>query len=202
MAGAPQVRSIEFTTPPKGESAEILVKLEDGSSSLIGVATPRKPAAELKRGDYAFGAPTLYVDKLDEETIGEAVSVMATDIGGFWLRYYSRARGGEGKPMKTTLVEMTEKEAGSAAAQIRLEDGRQFSILTATPAWFEESFKKSKLRYYFGPAVLFVKTLSLPVVKAAADAMARQGDQLLCQYDTPRNTLPKVLADFKAKHAL
>jgi len=201
MPGAPQIRSIDFTAPPTGESAEIMVHLEDGSSSLIGVATPRRPAALLEKGDYAFGAPTLYVEKLDEETIGEAVSVMAAEIGGFWLRYYSRKRDNDGKAMKTTLVELTDKKDGSAAAQVMLEDGRQFSILTATPAWFETSFKKSKLRFYFGPAVLFVKSLTLPVVKAAADAMAKQGDQVLCRYDTPRSTLPKVLADFRAKHA-
>lgn len=198
---APQISSIEFTSPPKGEKAEIRVHLADGSKSLLAVSTPQRPAADLKKADFAYGPPSLFVASLDEENIGEAVSAMAGDIGGFWLRYYSRDRGGEGVSQKTTLVELTEKKDGSAAAQVRLEDGRQFSILTSTPAWFAETFKKSKLRYYFGPAVLFVKSLDLAIVKAAAETMAKQGDQWLCQYDTPRSTLPKVLADFKSKHA-
>lgn len=197
----PQISSIEFTAPPKGEKAEIRVHLADGSRSLLAVSTPLRPADDLKKADFAYGPPSLFVEKLDEETIGEAVSAMAGDRGGFWLRYYSRDRGGEGAAQKTALVELTEKKDGSAAAQVRLEDGRQFSILTATPAWFAESFKKNKLRYYFGPAVLFVKSLELSAVKAAAEAMAKRGDQWLCQYDTPRNTLPRVLADFKSKHA-
>jgi hypothetical protein len=198
---APQIKSIEFTSPPKAEQAEILVYLQDGSKSRISLSTPQRPAVELKKSGFAFGSPRLFVQALDEESIGEAVSVMAGDIGGFWLRYYSRDRGGEGAPQKASLVELTEQKGGSASTQVRLEDGRQFTILTATPAWFEENLKKLKLRYYFGPAVLFVKSVDLPTVKAAVEVMAKQGDQWLCQYDTPRVTLPKVLADFKSKHA-
>lgn len=106
--------------------------------------------------------------------------------------------------LKPVLVEVTEQEGTpdhcSANVQVRLEDGRQFSILAATPSWFEEAFTKAGLRYYFGPAILFVRRMDLALVTRAAEEMARRGDQWLCSYDTPRTTLPQVLADFKSKH--
>ena len=39
------------------------------------------------------------------------------------------------------------------------------------------------------------------VVKKDLVQMLKVGDHLLCRYDTPRMTLPGVLADFKAKCA-
>ena len=92
-------------------------------------------------------------------------------------------------------------EHASAVVQVKLEDGRQFSVLAATPSWFEEAFARLGLRYYFGPAVLFLRRVELPVARRAAEEMVRRGDQWLCRYDTPRTTLSVVLADFKKKHA-
>lgn len=88
----------------------------------------------------------------------------------------------------------------SAVVQVKLEDGRQFSVLAATPSWFEATFARLDLRYYFGPAVLFVRRMELPIARRAAEEMARRGDQWLCRYDTPRTTLAAVLQDFKNKH--
>jgi hypothetical protein len=84
--------------------------------------------------------------------------------------------------------------------QVRLDDGREFSLLTATPAWFERTFAELGLRYYFGPSVLFVRSLELTIVRRAVKTMASEGDRWLTLYDTPRTTLPQVLAEFKARH--
>ena len=103
-------------------------------------------------------------------------------------------------------IEITDAEpAGSpghcsAAVQVSLADGRQFSILAATPSWFAEAFSGAGLGYYFGPLVLFVRTMDLAVVRRAVNEMAKDGDQWLCRHDTPRTTLGKVLSEFKAKH--
>lgn len=106
--------------------------------------------------------------------------------------------------LKAVVVELTQLEGPpercSAAVEVRLEDGRQFSILAATPSWFEAAFAELGLRFYFGPSILFVSKMELPVVRKAVDAMARLGDQLFCRYDTPRTTLRQVLAAFKARH--
>lgn len=206
---APQVQSIEFIAPPADERGEIRVTLEDGSSSVFGIATPQRPALEVGETGFSFSSPRLFVADMNEETIGEAVAKMALDIGGFWLRYYSRARSmaaeGGGTPQKVLMAELAEAQGAKGKAtgilNVRLEDGRQFSILAATPQWFEDEFKKAKLRYYWGPCVLFARTLDMALVRSAADTMAQKGDQWLCRYDTPRITLPKVLADFKAKHS-
>ena len=91
-------------------------------------------------------------------------------------------------------------EDACAVVQVRLADGREFSLLTATPSWFEDAFRRLGLRYYFGPSVLFVKSLEASVVRRAVKAMTAEGDRWLCVYDTPRTTLPEVLARFKARH--
>ena len=103
-------------------------------------------------------------------------------------------------------IELTDAEpAGSpghcsAVVQVSLSDGREFSILAATPSWFAEAFSALGLEYYFGPLVLFVRTMDPGLVRRAITDMVRGGDQWLCRHDTPRTTLGKVLAEFKAKH--
>lgn len=89
----------------------------------------------------------------------------------------------------------------SAVVQVSLSDGRQFSILAATPSWFAETFARFGLDFYFGPSVLFVRSMDLGLVRRAVNEMAQYGDQWLCRHDTPRTTLAKVLADFKARHS-
>lgn len=88
----------------------------------------------------------------------------------------------------------------SAVVQVSLADGRQFSILAATPSWFSEAFAKAGLEFYFGPLVLFVRTMDLGLVRRAVTDMVKSGDQWLCRYDTPRTTLGQVLEQFRAKH--
>ena len=92
-------------------------------------------------------------------------------------------------------------EEGCAVTQAMLSDGREFSLLTATPSWFEKAFAEQGLRYYFGPSILFVRRLEPALVKKAVKAMAADGDRWLCLYDTPRTTLPEVLARFKERHS-
>ena len=88
----------------------------------------------------------------------------------------------------------------SSVAEVMLQDGRIFSILAATPSWFEKESKRLGLRFYFGPAILFVREMDPAVVRTAVEKMAALSDAWLCRYDTPRTTLSKVLSDFKAAH--
>ena len=37
-----------------------------------------------------------------------------------------------------------------AVAEAHLDDGRQFSILTATPSWFAEALSSAGMPYYYG----------------------------------------------------
>lgn len=90
-------------------------------------------------------------------------------------------------------------EQSCAVAQVRLSDGREFSLLTSTPSWFEKTVAELGLRYYFGPSVLFVRALDLRLVRKAVRAMASEGDRWLTLYDTPRTTLPQVLAQFRER---
>jgi hypothetical protein len=104
-------------------------------------------------------------------------------------------------------VQITEAEPAdapghcSAAVQVTLSDGRLFSVLAATPGWFVEEFNRLGLDFYFGPSILFVRSMELGLVRRAVTDMLEHGDQWLCRYDTPRTTLAKVLVEFKVKHS-
>lgn len=91
MPGIPLIRSIAFLKRPEQGRAEVMVRLEDGSFSSFVVSTPSQPGAALKAEgrEFLFGTPVLFAANIDEAAIGEAVSAMAADIGGFWLRYYN-----------------------------------------------------------------------------------------------------------------
>jgi hypothetical protein len=82
--------------------------------------------------------------------------------------------------------------------EVYLKDGRQFTLLAATPSWFKDELKRLGLKFYYGPAVLFLKTVDLASARKAAKEMMALDEQLLVRYDTPRRTLPDVLAAFKA----
>ena len=60
--------------------------------------------------------------------------------------------------------------------------------------------KRLGLRFYYGPAVLFLKKLDLAAARKAAKDMMAEDEQLLVRYDTPRRTLPDILAAFRAAH--
>lgn len=104
MSAIPRIRSIEFVdAPPENPdagSADIRVNLEDGSASVFGVLTPSHAAHRMNEAgkDFTFGAPALFVRRLDQEGLGKAVEAMAADMSGFWLRYYNSQRGDKKKP--------------------------------------------------------------------------------------------------------
>ncbi|MBI5630907.1 MAG: hypothetical protein HY921_08490 [Elusimicrobia bacterium] len=190
------------------------VRLEDGSSFSILFAAPDEPRAWLEGGDFFFGSPVVFVKNLESESVEAAAQALAQDMGGYWLRYYHRATGvrlrfrksgkrkGLERVAEVSLSEVLETSAGEGCAviQVRLEDGRIFSILAATPSWFEEAFRRFKLDFYFGPCVLFLRRLDTSTARRAVEAMAAEGAHRLCLYDTPRATLPEVLARFKESH--
>ena len=84
--------------------------------------------------------------------------------------------------------------------EVYLKDSRQFTLLAATPSWFKSELVRLGLRYYYGPAVLFLTSIDLVSARKAAKAMQDEDEQLLIRYDTPRRTLPDVLAAFRAAH--
>lgn len=210
-----RVTEVRLTPPEPATStgqAEVSVEFEKGGISRFLAATPDQPAlwAQREKKGWFFGSPVLFVGSLDRARLESAVGAMAQDMGGYWLRYYNSSRK---KPdslapkIKVASVVLTEAypprkpEHGCAAAQAIITDGREFSFLTCTPSWFEETFAEMALPYYYGPSFLFVRKLDQALLRKAVKAMAEGGDRLLCLYDTPRRTLPEVLAEFKARHA-
>ncbi|MBI2385875.1 MAG: hypothetical protein HYV14_07665 [Elusimicrobia bacterium] len=100
----------------------------------------------------------------------------------------------------THLTDPARPEHGSGVIEVYLKDGRQFTLLAATPSWFKEELTRLGLKFYYGPAVLFLKKLDLAAARKAAKDMLTENEQLLVRYDTPRRTLPDVLAAFRAAH--
>jgi len=100
----------------------------------------------------------------------------------------------------TQLSDPTRPDHASGVIEVYLKDGRQFTLLAATPSWFKAEMKRLGLRFYYGPAVLFLKNLELSAARKAAKDMMAEDEQLLVRYDTPRRTLPDILAAFRAAH--
>lgn len=203
---APRVAFVDFldslarVDAVSGE-ARVRVGLEGGRESSFLVATFDRPQARMKEGklDHWFAEPVLYVSRLDEKTVHAAVDAMAFELGGYWLRYY---RGAPGAPSKVGLgtASVDRVEGGCGVVEAVLRDGRQFSMLSAVPAWWREEARRRALRYYYGPMVLFVKKLDAAHARRAAKLMAAVDEQLFCRYDTPRRTLPDVLDAFQSAH--
>src|SRR3569832_2221884 len=76
-------------------------------------------------------------------------------------------------------------EGGCGVVEAVLKDGREFSILSAPPAWWRAELEKRGLDFYFGPMVLFVDKLDAAHAKKASKLMAETDEQLFCRYDTP-----------------
>ncbi len=91
-------------------------------------------------------------------------------------------------------------EHACGVIEVYLKDGRQFTLLAATPSWFKDELTRLKLKFYYGPAVLFLKKMDLVAARKAAKEMMAENEQLLVRYDTPRRTLPDILAAFRAGH--
>ncbi|MEK7388492.1 MAG: hypothetical protein AAB036_02215, partial [Elusimicrobiota bacterium] len=79
-------------------------------------------------------------------------------------------------------------EHACGVVEVYLKDGRQFTLLAATPSWFKDELSRLGLRYYYGPAVLFLSRIDLDSARKAAKAMREENEQLLVRYDTPRRT--------------
>ncbi len=98
MPVIPRIRHIEFlSVPPENPDsggADVRVDLEDGSASSFGVLTPSHVGHRMNDAgqDFSYGAPALFVKRLDQEGLAKAVAAMAADMSGFWLRYYNSKR--------------------------------------------------------------------------------------------------------------
>lgn len=100
----------------------------------------------------------------------------------------------------THLTDSTRPEHSCGVIEVYLKDGRQFTLLAATPPWFKGEMKRLGLKFYYGPAVLFLHKLDLAAARKAAKDMLAEDEQLLVRYDTPRRTLPDILAAFRTAH--
>ena len=203
---APQVVFVDFLdalerlNPDSGE-AHVRVGLEGGRESSFLAATFDRPEAWMKekKTSHWFAEPVLYVRRLDERTVRAAVNAMALDLGGYWLRYY-RAAPRQPSKIGVGLAAVDRVAGGCGVVEAVLKDGREFSILSATPSWWRAELERRQLAFYFGPMVLFVTKLDAVHAKRASKLMAETDEQLFCRYDTPRKTLPQVLDAFQALH--
>ena len=203
---APRVAFVDFldalerADPASGE-ARVRVGLEGGRESAFLAATFDRPAAWMKERklDHWFAEPVLYVRRLDAPTVRAAVDAMAADLGGYWLRYY---RAAPGRPSTVGLgTAATDRvDGGCGVVEAVLKDGREFSILASTPDWWRMEMERRTVSFYFGPMVLFVRTIDASHAKRAAKRMAETDEQLFCRYDTPRKTLAEVLDAFQSAH--
>jgi hypothetical protein len=203
---APRVAFVDFldsldrVDPASGE-ARVRVGIEGGRESAFLCATYDRPEVWMKERklDHSFAEPVLYVRRLDEATVRAAVDAMAADLGGYWLRYY-RAAPREPSKIGVGKASVDRVAGGCGVVEAVLKDGREFSILAATPAWWRAELERRKLPFYFGPMVLFVNKIDAAHAKRASKRMAETDEQLFCRYDTPRKTLPEVLDAFQASH--
>lgn len=192
--------ALERLDPGSGE-ARVRVGLEGGRESSFLTATFDRPEAWMRSGKsgHWFAEPVLYVRRLDEATVRAAVNAMAADLGGYWLRYY-RAAPRQPSRIGVGTAAVDRVEDGCGVVEAVLKDGREFSILSATPSWWRAELERRGLPFYFGPMVLFVAKLDVAHAKRASALMAETDEQLFCRYDTPRKTLPQVLDAFQAAH--
>jgi hypothetical protein len=193
--------SLERLDPASGQ-AHVRVGLEGGRESTFLTATFDRPEAWMKerKSDHWFAEPVLYVKRLDEATVRAAVGAMAEELGGYWLRYY-RAAPGQPSKIGLGMAAADRVESGCGVVEAILKDGREFSILAATPSWWRAELERRGFAFYYGPMVLFVKAIDAAHAKRASKSMAETDEQLFCRYDTPRKTLPEVLDAFQAAHA-
>jgi hypothetical protein len=212
----PRVTEVRLAGPesklkPESGHSEITVLFDNGKESVFTAATPDQPALWIEQGKkgWHFGNPVLFVSRLDRPSVELAVSHMAVDMGGYWLRYYNvpkKKPGAKTVKAKVAQAQITEAypprkpDHSCAASQVIITDGREFSLLTTTPSWFQKTFTELGLPFYYGPSFLFVRKLDAALIRKSVKAMAEEGDRLLCLYDTPRRTLPEVLSQFKTAH--
>lgn len=199
---APRVLDVRFTPPPDLRSGEtrVTVSMEGGKASSFTAATYDRPAAWVaaEKGGFWLGEPVLFARSLDEATVRAAVEAMAAHLGGYWLRYY-RALPGRPSLIGVGHAMVDRVDSGCAVVEAVLKDGREFSMLAATPDWWRAELERREAPFYFGPLALFLAKLDNAHAKRAALAMAERDEQLFCRYDTPRRTLPEVLDAFSGR---
>lgn len=197
-----QVRSIVAKRAARGAEIAVKISLVDGSVVSVLATDPGRPAAWVAAGEgFSFGKPALFLRDLGEEGIRAGAAALAQDLGGYWLRYYnSLGRSAKAGPAKPAPVDQVSIEGGSIV-EVRLKDGRLFSLLSATPEGFAGAMSASGLDFYWGPCPLFLRAIEPALARRAVSAMASHGDRWLCAYDTPRRTLEVVLSEFKTRHA-
>ena len=74
---------------PESDSVGLKAALEDGKVSVFQVATADQPGQWVSDEGFSFGAPVLFVKRLDREIVADAAQAMASEMGGYWLRYYN-----------------------------------------------------------------------------------------------------------------
>ncbi|MEK7388491.1 MAG: hypothetical protein AAB036_02210 [Elusimicrobiota bacterium] len=96
---APKIESIDFLTPldridPVSGDCELHVTFADGGSSRFRAATFDRAQTWMRtsRRQAWWSAPVLFVARLDRDTVTAAVSAMAAEMGGYWLRYYNQRK--------------------------------------------------------------------------------------------------------------
>ena len=197
-----RVRTVEFLDPleradPAAGEARVRVAVEGGRDASFVAATFDRPRAWMKarKQDHFFGEPVLYVRRLEPALVRSAAEAMAARLGGYWLRYYRAAPGAPSKIGVGTAA-LDRVEDGAGVVEVVLKDGREFSMLAATPERWTRELDARRLDLYFGPLVLFLERLDPAVARRAAKRMAETDEQLFPRYDTPRKTLTGVLDEF------
>jgi hypothetical protein len=179
---------------PASDAFDVVLELEDGRAYTIPVATP-------DRIEIASSEPVIIVRSADQETVAEALSAMAAELSGYWLRRYnrvSRRQKGASVAIKASELVADAENSESGVLEIQLGDSRRFSVLAATSAWFARRFGERGLRFYFGPPILFLPAFdSAAAQKAVADKL----EPFFCLYDTPHATPEKVLSEFGSRQS-
>lgn len=204
MPAAPKVAYLDYLdalerVDPSSGQVRLRVGLDVGKESTFVAATYDRPAAwmKAKKQDFWFAEPVLFVRRLEDGLVRKAVESMASQLGGYWLRYY---RESPGAPSKIGLgtAGLDRVEEGCAVVEAVLKDGREFSILAAEPDWWRAELERRGFDCYFGPLVLFLSKLEPALARKAAKKMAETDEQLFPRYDTPRKTVRGVLDEFSS----
>ena len=92
----PKIASIDYSAPADASSGdcELTVAFEGGGGSTFRVATFDRAGSWMSEAKEKawWSEPVLFVADLSRETVSAAVSAMAAEMGGYWLRYYHRRK--------------------------------------------------------------------------------------------------------------
>jgi hypothetical protein len=85
-------------------------------------------------------------------------------------------------------IEQINPENDNADVFLRLEDGRTFSFLVATPNNIYSCMENERLNYFFGVPPVFVKRLTVENTESALAAVLESGEESLNLYGTLQRT--------------